>query len=100
MWLAFVGMIIVRMSASLRRAIRNRSTDYPLHLAPILAIAAVSGSMLTDNSVDYFFVMIPLGIVIGCSLGVGRVAKPQPAANSFSAAAARPIGSSQSPGRA
>jgi O-antigen ligase len=100
MWLAFVGMIIVRISASLRRAILNRSSDYPLHLAALLALAAVSISMLTDNSVDYFFVMIPLGIVIGCSLGVGRVAKSQPAANSFNAVATRPIGSSQSPGRA
>jgi len=96
MWLIFVGAVGTTMYKSLRRCIRTRSTDYPLHLAALLGLAAVSGSMLTDNSVDYFFVMIPLGIVIGCSLGVGRIEPPQRLAV---APASRPISPSQSIGR-
>ncbi len=99
MWLIFVISAMTTMFKSLRRAIRSDSTDYALHLAPILGLAAVSGSMLTDNSVDYFFVMIPLGIVIGCSMGVGRVVPAQRVASALSSPASRPIGPSHSPGR-
>ncbi len=72
LWLCFVGAFISKAMANLRRSIRYRTSDYPLHLAPLLALAAVSGSMFTDNSVSYSFVMMPLAIVIGCSLGAGR----------------------------
>jgi hypothetical protein len=37
-------------------------------------LIAVSGAMATDNPVDYSFVMMPMGVLIGCSLGAGRAA--------------------------
>lgn len=43
--------------------------DLPLHLAPILALIAIVMSMFTDNSISYIFVMAPMGMLIGVSLG-------------------------------
>lgn len=72
MWLAFVITVIWAMAGNLRRSIANRTPDYPLHVAGILAITALSGSMGTDNSISYCYVMMPLAVVIGSSLGAGR----------------------------
>ncbi len=69
MWLAFIALTVQLMWRKLRLSISQGSADYPLHLAALLAVAAVSCSMFTDNPVSYCFVMIPLGIVIGCSVG-------------------------------
>jgi O-antigen ligase len=69
LWLIFASGFFIRTFSNLRRSIRNQSDDYPLHVAALLAFAAVSWSMLTDNSVCYSFVMMPLAIVMGCSLG-------------------------------
>ncbi len=74
LWLCFAGAFYSRTIANLRRSVRDQTADYPLHVAALLAFTAVSWSMLTDNSVCYSFVMMPLAIVIGCSLGAGRSA--------------------------
>jgi O-antigen ligase len=70
-WLLFVTQFVYRSFSWLRRSFRDVSADYPMHLAALLAVASVSFSMLTDNSVCYTFVMVPLAIVMGCSLGTG-----------------------------
>ena len=75
LWLIFAGGFFVRTVGNLRRSIGNQSDDYPLHVAAMLAFAAVSWSMLTDNSVCYCFVMMPLAIVMGCSLGANGSSK-------------------------
>jgi O-antigen ligase len=72
LWLSFIAAFVYRTAGNLRRSIQNRAPDYPQHLAALLALTAVSISMLTDNSYCYEFVMIPLGIIMGSSLGVGR----------------------------
>jgi O-antigen ligase len=74
MWLLFVFAFTWKTMKNLGRSVRDFGADYPLHLAALMALIAVSGSMFTDNSVSYFFVMMPLAIVIGCSLGAGRAA--------------------------
>ena len=74
LWLCFAFAFMTRTVKSLRRSIREETPDYPLHLAAFLAFVGVSGSMLTDNSVCYSFVMMPLAIVMGCSLGASRSA--------------------------
>jgi hypothetical protein len=40
-----------------------------LHLAAFLALSAVALVMLTDNAIVYIFVMAPLGVLAGASLG-------------------------------
>jgi O-antigen ligase len=80
MWLTFVLAFSWKTMQNLRRSIRDAASDYPLHLAALMALIAVSGSMFTDNSVSYSFVMMPLAIVMGCSLGAGRVAARNAAA--------------------
>jgi O-antigen ligase len=74
LWLCFMGGFIARAADNLRRSIRHRTGDGSLHVAALLALTAVSGSMFTDNSVSYSFVMMPLAILLGCSLGAGRAA--------------------------
>jgi O-antigen ligase len=70
-WLIFLAVFLYRTTGNLMRSVYRRSADYPMHLAAILAVASVAFSMLTDNSVCYTFVMVPLAIVMGSSLGTG-----------------------------
>ncbi len=70
-WLIFVAGIVYRIFGNLRASVRNKSGDYPMHLAALLGLASVSFSMLTDNSVCYTPVMVPLAILLGSSLGTG-----------------------------
>jgi O-antigen ligase len=72
LWLLFAAGFFIRTFDNLRRSVRNQSADYPLHVAALLAFFAVSCSMLTDNSVIYSFVMMPLAVIMGCSLGAGE----------------------------
>jgi O-antigen ligase len=72
LWLIFIATFVARTISNLRRSIRNRSPDYPQHLAALLALTAVEFSMLTDNSYCYAFVMFPLAILMGGSLGTGK----------------------------
>lgn len=43
-----------------------------LHLAALLALAAIAATMITDNVVSYLFVMVPAGALAGVSLSTGR----------------------------
>ena len=45
-----------------------------LHLAAFLSIVAVFFPMLTENSLVYLFMMAPLGVLLGASLGLSRTA--------------------------
>ena len=67
LWLLGMASILVRCY---RRA---RSTRDPLqampHYAAILGLVGVSIAMATDNAIIYPFVMMPLGVLIGASLG-------------------------------
>ena len=72
LWLAFVVQIVCVLLRHLHQTLRTGGTAYAVHLAPLLAIVAVTITMFTDNSVTYYFVMVPVGILIGCSLGVSK----------------------------
>jgi O-antigen ligase len=72
LWLCYMAAFVYRTVNNLRRSIRDQSPDYPQHLAALLALTGVSLSMLTDNSYCYGFVMIPLGVLMGSSLGTGQ----------------------------
>jgi O-antigen ligase len=52
-----------------------------VHLAAWLGLAALAIGMITDNPLRYVHVLLPLGVTIGCSLGLsaGRAAAPVPA---------------------
>jgi O-antigen ligase len=42
-----------------------------IHAAAFLALMGVAIAMITDNPIDYLFVMAPLGLLVGLSLGLG-----------------------------
>ena len=88
LWGCFAIAFDTRTIANLRRSIRQNSTDYAFHLAALLGFSGVSFAMTTDNPVVYSYVMMPLGIVMGCSLGAGRPETqfvPQPMPDYFPA---------------
>ena len=68
-------------SAIVLRRIGATSSTRNVFASALMALIAVSGSMFTDNSVSYSFVMMPLAIVMGCSLGAGRAAASDAAAS-------------------
>jgi O-antigen ligase len=72
LWGTFIAGFVFHTAGNMRRSIRNQSPDYPQHLAALLALTGVSISMCTDNSYCYAFVMFPLAILMGSSLGLGR----------------------------
>jgi hypothetical protein len=72
LWFAFIIGFVVHTIGNLRRSIRNQTPDYLQHLTALLALTGVSLSMTTDNSYCYEFVMFPLAMMMGCSLGLGR----------------------------
>ncbi len=81
-WLIFKVVFIGTGIGMLRRCATPHAAarwgvdprDFELHLAPLLALAAVIASMFSDNSVSYVFVMAPLAMLIGCSLSRVRAA--------------------------
>jgi hypothetical protein len=74
LWLLFAYAFTSRTVGNLWRSVRNQTSDYPLHVAALLAFFALSWSMLTDNSQVYSYVMMPLAVIFGCSLGAGEKA--------------------------
>jgi O-antigen ligase len=76
LYLCFALSFFIKTFGNLRRSVQRQTPDYPLHAAALLAFSAVSWSMLTDNPVCYSFVMLPLAIVMGCSLGAGAAMAP------------------------
>jgi O-antigen ligase len=43
-----------------------------VHAAAFLALAGVAIAMITDNAIVYLFLMGPLGVLVGLSLGLSR----------------------------
>jgi O-antigen ligase len=65
-------------SAKLLQQARKRSRGSIAALAALNAGFAVLIVMATDNPLDYPFVMIPLGALIGVGLGTMRLPRQQP----------------------
>jgi O-antigen ligase len=47
---------------------RARHTDDQVHWIAVIALSGVLAAAFTDNVIVYPFVMVPLGVLIGCSL--------------------------------
>jgi O-antigen ligase len=71
LWSLFIVTFFYRAFGDLRRSIKFSPDDRKIHIAGILAFIAALISMGTDNTYVYGFVMIPLGAIMGASLGVG-----------------------------
>jgi O-antigen ligase len=69
--LFFLGVgMIVRTSWNCLR-VENRAGQRAIHLASLLAMIAILLSMLTDNSIVYLFVVVPIALMCGYSIGGG-----------------------------
>jgi O-antigen ligase len=69
LWVAFHAAAVVTLFLRARRAARAKSPDAALHLVPLLGLVALGMTMFTDNTISYQFVMAPLAVMLGCSLG-------------------------------
>jgi len=95
LWVIGYGSLMARTWRSWQARRRHTADGEPaghqadelrIHAAAFLALLGVAIAMITDNPIDYLFVMAPLGILVGLSLGLGsptrRVGdrpRPQPA---------------------
>ena len=50
----------------------DSSSEHRIHAAAFLALVGVAIAMVTDNAIVYTFVMCPLGVLVGLSLGLSR----------------------------
>ncbi|MFP5298757.1 MAG: O-antigen ligase family protein [Actinomycetota bacterium] len=72
MWVVGITTLVGRTARAWKRADLLGLPEARLHLSALLALIAVSISMFTDNSMTYLFVMAPLGILVGLSVGTAR----------------------------
>ncbi len=75
----YVAMVGACGQAWLRADQAGRRSEARLHLAAVLALVAVAIAMLTDNVIVYAFVMAPLGVLVGTSLGMPLAPRTVPA---------------------
>ncbi|MCU1518487.1 MAG: O-antigen polymerase, partial [Pseudarthrobacter sp.] len=73
----FVLGTLILLLRTFRRA---QNSDNPIHWAATLGILAVLAAALTDNVIIYPFVMAPLGLIVGASIGLPVEAKAPKAA--------------------
>ncbi|AFR30185.1 O-antigen ligase family protein [Arthrobacter sp. Rue61a] len=65
-------MLLTRIAARIRR-----SGD-PIHWSALLSLVAVLSAAITDNVIVYPFIMLPLGLIIGASLGLPLEPESEP----------------------
>jgi O-antigen ligase len=69
--LGAVGLVLLLLGLVLliyRVWQRARRTDDQIHWVALIALLGVSAAAFTDNVIVYPFVMVPLGVIVGCSL--------------------------------
>ena len=76
----FVAGYVVLLVGAVRRALRTPPAQRGVHWGAVLAMLAVAAAALTDNPVIYPFVMLPLGAIIGLSIGRRDVDEMRPVA--------------------
>ncbi|MBW4614354.1 MAG: O-antigen ligase family protein [Desmonostoc vinosum HA7617-LM4] len=74
-WIFGYGQLITKTWQNWKWADRNDIKNSRIHLAAFLALAAVALAMITDNVIVYIFVMAPLGVLVGASLGSASFSK-------------------------
>ncbi|MFD9128983.1 polysaccharide biosynthesis tyrosine autokinase [Kitasatospora sp. NPDC059571] len=75
LWVAAV-LLLVRGALRRRRAARGRD-DWAIHQAALLALVGLSLNVLTSNLLVYVFVMVPIAVVVGTSLGAAGPSRGQ-----------------------
>jgi O-antigen ligase len=69
------GLFIIGVLLAVKRTwARARRADDQIHWVALIALLGITAAALTDNVIIYPFVMIPVGLLLGCSL-----AQPLPA---------------------
>lgn len=69
----YVGAILFvlgTLTLLFRTLRRVQHSDNPIHWAASLGIMALFGAALTDNVIIYPFFMVPLGVIVGASIGL------------------------------
>jgi O-antigen ligase len=84
-----LGLLVLAVGA-LRRTVRAPREHRAIHWSAFLGITAVSAAALTDNPFVYPFVMVPLGVVVGMSIGRRELDRPAPAAPPVETPVSRP----------
>lgn len=65
----FVLAVLMMLAGTAGRARRAAQEQKAVHWGAFLALLATAAAALTDNPVIYPFVMVPLGVIIGLSIG-------------------------------
>lgn len=69
LWLLGIGSLAwVTMRAWMKND-RKHPAEAQLHMTALLSLVAISLAMITDNAVIYVFLMAPLAVIVGASLG-------------------------------
>lgn len=72
LWLMGYGQLMSKTWQNWQWAERNDRDSVHIHLAAVLSLIGIALAMITDNVIVYIFVMAPLGILVGASLGSGN----------------------------
>lgn len=92
LWLMFQIGAMITLFIRAREASRSGKSDPGYHLVPLLGFVALTISMMTDNAVCYSFVMAPLAVMLGCSLGISAGERQKTAAPMFREAQRETLG--------
>ena len=72
LFLLAMGVISARIVQNVWRGKQQGRITQPIHVAAICALVGVCCTMISDNPVGYIYVMGPLGVLLGASLGLGQ----------------------------
>lgn len=75
-WIIALLTLVWATKSAWSRAVIAESPYARFHLTGFLALVAVAIPMTTDNPFVYIFVMAPLGVLVGLSLGLRRLEPP------------------------
>jgi O-antigen ligase len=63
---------LLRHAGRATRLARKGDPATPIHLAAALAVVGLLAAMATDNAIVYPFVVVPIAVILGLSIGVSR----------------------------
>jgi O-antigen ligase len=78
LWVLGFTILVRRIWRAWRDADDSRSRFAHVHLAALLGLAVVAIDMITSNPIVYIFIMGPLGVLVGSSLGLSSIPVPPP----------------------
>jgi O-antigen ligase len=69
----FIGYFVLlrRVRRAWVAAAATDDSAAAVHMTAFLAMVAIALSMITDNAIVYIYLMAPLGLIVGSSLGLG-----------------------------